>query len=97
MSTKNYAKILTCHGSTVFRMFLSSGLLSKILLSDLGTHGCSMGPLEGSELHIIWPIFVIFGGMVSQSLSSNELQNGLDSNSSFPDIKGVAFLLDHPL
>ena len=96
MSTKNYAKILICHGSTVFRMFLSSGLLSKILLSDLGTHGCSMGPLEGSELDIIWAIFVIFGGMVHQNLSFHELQNELDSTNSFQDIEKVSFLVDHP-
>ena len=86
MSTKNYAKILTCLGSTVFQIFLSSGLFSKILLSDLGTHGCSKSLLAGSELDIKWPIFVIFGGMVYQNLNSKELQNELDSTNSFPDI-----------
>ena len=67
-----------------------------ILLSDSGTHGCSISTSEASELDIIGVIFVIFGGMVHQNVSSNELQNELDSTNSFQDIEKFSFLVDHP-
>ena len=96
IGAKNHAEILTSLGSMGFQIFRSSALLSKILLSDLKTHGFSKARSEGSELDINWPIFVIFGGMMHQSLSSFELQNELDSTNSFPDIERFSFLLDHP-